>query len=160
MCATSRLLGGRIVTDYSIESILDYPLVLQTGLKSDSEAPGIPPSLRYRFFVPKPIKIDIIEKSAQSVNRINRPNRKIDLIEQSVNRIIDSIEKSVNRSIPCGAGESRTRVRTKRHNAFYMLSPGLDFRVQAWFRDRHNCTLSSKFQPTVKASRQPISLFL
>jgi hypothetical protein len=42
----------------------------------------------------------------------------------------------------CGAGGIRTRVRTKRHNAFYMLIRRLDCRVQCWFGDQPVCTLA------------------
>ncbi len=41
-----------------------------------------------------------------------------------------------------GAGGIRTRVRTKRHNAFYMLIRRLGFRAQCWFGDQPVCTLA------------------
>jgi hypothetical protein len=52
---------------------------------------------------------------------------------------------SCNGPIESGAGEIRTRVRTKRHNAFYMLSYRLGFRANGRFSNQHVSTLSVKF---------------
>ncbi len=55
-----------------------------------------------------------------------------------------------------GAGGTRTRVRTKRRNAFYMLIHCLGFRAQDWFSDPHICALSPEFHLASGASCETI----